>query len=181
MSLLRDLSRWRGLTPLRRVVLDHRPPLDPGRLERWRAEPTPPGAVVLAGDSLADEFPPAPGLLIRGWPSETVRELRERIGETLERRPSGLILWTGANDVVRGRAPDVLAEQYDALLAECRQALPEARIAALGMPPMAPWRAPVRGVCACNDTIRQLAPGYGVLFVGLFDALATDRGIRSQV
>ena len=75
MSLLRDLSRWRGLTPLRRVVLDHRPPLDPGRLERWRAEPTPPGAVVLAGDSLADEFPPAPGLLIRGWPSETVREL----------------------------------------------------------------------------------------------------------
>jgi lysophospholipase L1-like esterase len=175
-SLLRRVSRSRRLTPLRRFVLDRRPPLDPGRLERWRAEPAPPGALVLAGDSLADEFPPQPGLLIRGWPSETVAELHARLGEALERRPSGLILWSGANDVVRGRDLDTFAAQYDVLLAECRQALPEARIAALGLPPMAASRAPVRGVCACNDTIRQLSARHGVLFVGLFDALATVQG-----
>ena len=181
MSLLRDLSRWRGLTPLRRVVLDRRPPLDPGRLERWRAEPTPPGAVVLAGDSLADEFSPAPGLLDpRPAERDGPRAARAHRRDA-QRRPSGLILWTGANDVVRGRAPDVFAAQYDALLAECRRALPETRIAALGLPPMAPWRTPVRGVCAFNDKFGNWRPGMACYSWGSSTPWRRTGEIRSQV
>jgi lysophospholipase L1-like esterase len=174
-QLLR-IARSRRLTPLRRFVLDRRPPLDRGRLERWRSEPSEPGVAALVGDSLAADFPPEPGLLIRGWPSETIAELRARVGEALERRPGVLILLTGANDVLRGRDPRVIAEQYDALLAECRAALPGARIAALGLPPLSPSRAPVATVRGVNATIRQQAAAHDVLFVDLFDALATDRG-----
>jgi lysophospholipase L1-like esterase len=176
MSRVRRLLRSRRLTPLRRFVLDRRPPLDRARLDRWRAETAPPGAVVLAGDSLAAEFPPEPGLLNRGWPGETIAELRARIGEALERRPAVLILLTGANDVLRGREPRVIAEQYDALLADCRAALPGARIVALGPPPFSPARAPLAAVRDFNATVRQQAAAHDVLFVDLLDALATDLG-----
>lgn len=176
---MRNLARSRYLMPLRRAVLDRRRPPGAQRMRVWRAAVVPPRAIALAGDSLAAEFPPeylpAP-LLNRGWPGETIAELTARIGETLERRPAVLILVTGTNDVLRGRATAELADRYDALLAQCRAALPEATIAALSLPPIDAYRATPGAVRAASAALRAQAAAHGVLFVDVLAVLAGDSG-----
>jgi lysophospholipase L1-like esterase len=179
---LRLVVRSRHLAPLRRLVLDARRPADAGRLGRWAASPVAPGSVALVGDSLAAEFAPehltpigAP-LLIRGWPGETIAELSARVGETLEREPSVLILQTGTNDALRGRPLEVMVSRYESLLATCRRALPAATIAALSLPPIAAYRLDPRRVTTFNEALRRQAPEYGVLFVDTFAVLADARG-----
>lgn len=165
--------------PLRRALLDRRPPPGGDRLAAWRAAPAPEGAIALAGDSLAAEFPaellPAP-LLNRGWPGETVAGLSARIDETLERDPAVLILVTGTNDVLRGRDLRELEQRFGVLLRRCRAALPEATIAVISVPPITNRRVPVTAVRATNDVLRERAAAHGVLFVDVLALLAGDSG-----
>jgi lysophospholipase L1-like esterase len=178
--------RSRRLRPVRRLVLDSLGPRPSERLERWDDLPTVAGAAALIGDSLAAEFPTelltpiALPLLIRGWPGETIGELHARVGETLRRSPSVLIIQSGTNDVLRGRPRADIARDYHSLLRVCRDALPRAVILVLSLPPISPRRVPVSEVRNFNHELRQLTGAFHARYLDSFAELALPGGAPRQ-
>lgn len=149
----------------------------------WRAESPSAGSVVLAGDSLAAGFPvvelereAGTPVLLRGTPGETIHELRARVGEVLDREPRVLVLQTGTNDAIRGRRVASIGRRHAALLALCRDRLPDARIVVLALPPASAVRVSPGVVRRVNGSLEAAASRYDATFVDTYEILAEPGG-----
>jgi lysophospholipase L1-like esterase len=148
----------------------------------WRSAPSLPGAVALAGDSLASRFPSGlldelhPGILRRGWAGETAVALEGRIDEVLERDLATVLLQTGTNDLLRGASTEALLATYARLIDRCRASAHRTALVILALPPVTPARLDPRTVATANVGLRAIAEDAGAAFVDTFTPLAGPDG-----
>ena len=103
-----------------------------GRREQWnRAREADLGAVVFFGDSitqgwgaLANDFPKLK-TANRGISGDTTRGLRARLqGDVVDLHPKAVSILIGTNDLDQGAAPEVVAENLKAIVADLHKADP---------------------------------------------------------
>jgi lysophospholipase L1-like esterase len=133
----------------------------------------PPGAVVFLGSSTISRFPfarlyPGAPCLNRGVGGDTTPGLLARLDRSLPvARPSGLVVYSGANDL-RGHAeaPDAIVASTRSLLDALVARFPDVPVALIEIMPISapPPDEPPR-LRALNEGLRSLAANRGVAFV----------------
>jgi lysophospholipase L1-like esterase len=125
------------------------------------------GSVVFLGDSitqgwgsLAKDFPNM-RVANRGISGDTVRGVRQRLkGDVLDLQPKAVVLLIGTNDLGLGAAPELVAENTKALLAEMRQANPQLPIIVCKvMPSNASKQRPTEKISRLNTLVDEAVQG----------------------
>jgi lysophospholipase L1-like esterase len=141
-----------------------------------------PARVAFVGDSMtafwdravwAERFAPL-GAGLFGVPGDTTRQLLWRLehGELDAARPRVVVLMIGVNNLIRsGDEPTDAADGIAAVVATLRSRLPEAKVAVLGVLPVAaaPRRLADR-IAEVNRLCRRLDDGRRVRFVDTYPA-----------
>lgn len=133
----------------------------------------PEGVVVLLGASSVVRFPleelfPGAPVVGRGLGAESVEDTMRRLRWTMpEARPSGVIVWAGANDL-RAFALDplLIVERVARLLDAIRGRYPGVPLALISIPPWCDQTATdLDRLRRLNDGLRSLAFARGLAFV----------------
>lgn len=99
-----------------------------------------PGGVAVLGDSLTEraEWWELLGRPVanRGIAGDTIADVRARLDDVVALAPRVVFVLIGVNDLLAGAAPEVVAGDHAALLAELRRRLPGARIVAQSLLPI---------------------------------------------
>jgi lysophospholipase L1-like esterase len=153
-----------------------------------RANPSPPGAILLAGDSqffrwktLAEDLP-GYTLINRGIDSFQTSDLLHYTDRlVLPHRPRMIILHVGGNDIHNGKTPERLLADFQAFVAKVHATLPGVPIAWSSITP-GPGRwdeAALRKVA--NRLIKEyIATQPGLHFIDLWDAMLTGDGLPRE-
>jgi len=113
-----------------------------------RAAPPAAGGIVFVGSStirlwtsLAEDFPGLP-VLNRGFGGSTFPEALHYLQRTVVRyHPRTVVVYEGDNDLVAGRTPNQIADDYRTFVRGVRDSLPAARIVFLAIKPSpSRWR-----------------------------------------
>lgn len=149
------------------------------------ARHVPPGAVVFIGSSSVVRFPLAElfagGTAIsRGLGAENLADTTRRLGWTLPvARPSGVVVWAGANDL-RALAADpiVVVERVARLLDAIHARFPRVPMAIVGVPPWCDQTvADLDRLRRLNEGLKALAFARTLAFVDMCrPPLANDLG-----
>jgi hexosaminidase len=156
--------------------------------EKFRENRTQPGSTVFFGDSITSEAPWGElfgGLLNRGIPGNTSRDLLARLDEVTARRPARLFMLIGVNDLLTGSSPDELVASVSTLLARLRNETPETRVTLISMLPVR--RGTLRGVenpliHSVNARFAELARRERVHFVDAYPRFLDQNGeLRAEL
>lgn len=156
--------------------------------EKFRDNRTQPASTVFFGDSITSDAQWGElfaGLLNRGVPGDTSRDLLARLDEVTARRPARLFMMIGVNDLVAGTSPDALVASVAMLLGRLRDETPETRVTLISMLPVR--HATLRGVDnslihSVNLRFAELARREGVPFVDAYPRFLDENGeLRAEL
>jgi lysophospholipase L1-like esterase len=152
------------------VRADAQEPAQPTGIERWEADirkfeeqdklaPPKPGGVLFIGSSSIrrwqlDESFPDRGYINRGFGGSQIADsthFADRI--VIPYKPRLVVLYAGDNDLAKGKSPEQVAADFAAFAAKVHAALPETRIAFIGIKPSIARWAIVDKVRAANRRI----------------------------
>ena len=155
-----------------------------------RRDPPPEGAVVFVGSSsirmwgsLADDFP-AVATVNRGFGGSRIADATfhaDRI--ILPHAPRQVVLYAGDNDLMQGRTPSDVAEDFSAFVERLRVDLPGVRVSFISIKP-SPSRAHLLPLVRdANARIRRYAQGTpGIYYVDVFTPmLGADGAPRADL
>lgn len=141
-----------------------------------------PGAVVFVGsssirmwDTLAADFPGVP-IINRGFGGSRVRDSTWYADRIVTRyRPGAVAFYAGDNDLVEGRSPHQVRDDFVAFVAEVRRSVPDARIGFIAIKPSPSRQALLPQMRQANRLVRayaQATPGVDYLdvFTPMLDA-----------
>jgi lysophospholipase L1-like esterase len=141
-----------------------------------RAAMPAPGGIVFVGSSsirkwtsLTGDFPDLP-VLNRGFGGSTFPELDHYVSRlVLPYRPRTVVVYEGDNDLVSGRTPRQIADDYRTFVRLVRDSLPRARIVFVGIKP-SPSRWRLAGAMReANRLVRDIVAGDSLQsFVDVF-------------
>ena len=141
-----------------------------------------PGAVVFVGsssirmwDTLAADFPDVP-TINRGFGGSRVRDstwYADRI--VTNYRPGAVVFYAGDNDLVEGRSPRQVRDDFVDFVAAVRRRVPDARIGFIAIKPSPSRQALLPQMRQANELVRayaQATPGVDYLdvFTPMLDA-----------
>lgn len=125
--------------------------------------PTAPGGIVFVGSSsirlwdLAKSFPGMP-MLNRGFGGSQIRDSIARVDRLVIRhKPRTVVFYAGDNDIAAGKTPQTVASDFKELAAAIHAALPQARIAFIGIKPSILRWALIEKVRVANALVREQA------------------------
>ena len=125
-----------------------------------RKTPPSPGGIVFVGSSsirlwdLERSFPKLP-IVNRGFGgSQIVDSVRDADLLVIRHKPRTVVLYAGDNDIAAGRSPAVVANDFKAFVQRIHAALPQTRIAFIGIKPSTLRWALVAKVREANAAIR---------------------------
>lgn len=153
------------------------------------ARRVPAGTVVFLGSSSVVRFPleqlfPGAPALNRGLGAESVADTIGRVRWTMPAaRPSGVVVWVGANDLRAFAAdPLVIVERVARLLDAIDARFPAVPVALLGVPPWCDQTASdLDRLHRLNDGLRSLAFARGIGFVDVLrPPLVNDGGCLAE-
>lgn len=128
--------------------------------EQDRTSPFPPGGIVFVGSSsirlwnLADSFPHLP-ILNRGFGGSQISDSVRHVDRlVLKHKPRTVVFYAGDNDIAAGKTPQSVLEDFKAFVGKVRGALPQTRIAFIGIKPSLQRWALVGKVREANALIR---------------------------
>jgi len=134
------------------------------------------GAVLFIGSSsiglwttLADDFP-STEVINRGFGGSEIADSTYYVDRIVAPyQPKVIVLYAGDNDLVNGKTPQQVFEDYQAFVSRVRRKLPRARVAFISIKPSpARWHV-VRSVRAANEMIRSYASrGKGLIYIDVF-------------
>jgi lysophospholipase L1-like esterase len=157
-------------------------------VEKFRENRTQPGSTVFLGDSITSEAQWGElfgGLLNRGVPGNTSRDLLARLDEVTARRPARLFLMIGVNDLFQGAPPDEVVDSVGVLLDRLRAETPETHLTLISMLPIR--KGAVRGVEnqlieEVNKRLGQAARARNVRFADAFPKFLDGNGeLRAEL
>jgi len=124
----------------RRPALESREQARAGLFHDLAAAPAIRRDVVVLGDSLTDrgewwELLDRP-VANRGIAADTVADVRARLADVVALAPRVVFVLIGVNDLLEGVAPERMAADHAALIAELRRQLPQARIVSESLLPI---------------------------------------------
>ena len=124
-----------------------------------------PGGIVFVGSSsirlwdLARWFPGLP-VTNRGFGgSEIADAVRHADRLVIRHAPRVVVFYAGDNDLANGKSPEAVAADYRAFVAKVHGALPEARLAFIGIKPSVQRWALIERVREANRLVRAFAAG----------------------
>ena len=124
-----------------------------------------PGGIVFVGSSsirlwdLARWFPGLP-VTNRGFGGSEIADAvhhAERL--VIRHAPRVVVFYAGDNDLANGKSPEAVAADYRAFVAKVHGALPEARLAFIGIKPSVQRWALIERVREANRLVRAFAAG----------------------
>jgi lysophospholipase L1-like esterase len=123
------------------------------------------GGIVFVGSSsirlwdLKKSFPDAP-VLNRGFGGSEIPDAVANIDLLVVRhKPRIVIFYAGDNDISNGHSPQQVFNDYMAFVTKVQTALPQTRIAFIGIKPSIQRWALIEKIRAANALVRQLAEG----------------------
>ena len=141
--------------------------------------------IVIVGDSLvalAEWGELLPGRVVRnrGIPGDTTADLLARIDDAVRSRPGTVVVVAGMNDLLRGDAPDAVAQRHADIAGRIRTRCPQARLLIHALLPVRASMIDAREVAdqvpVLNEKLRALAARVGAELVDARAALVDARG-----
>jgi lysophospholipase L1-like esterase len=121
------------------------------------------GGIVFVGSSsirlwdLEKAFPEMP-VLNRGFGGSEIPDSVNHVDLLVIRhKPRTVVFYAGDNDIANGRSPQQVADDYKAFVTKVHAALPQARIAFIGIKPSIQRWALVEKLRAANALVREFA------------------------
>ena len=121
------------------------------------------GGIVFVGSSsirlwdLEKAFPEMP-VLNRGFGGSEISDSVNHVDLLVIRhKPRTVVFYAGDNDIANGRSPQQVADDYKAFVTKVHAALPQARIAFIGIKPSIQRWALVEKMRAANALVREFA------------------------
>jgi lysophospholipase L1-like esterase len=128
--------------------------------QRDAQKPPAPGGIVFVGSSsirlwnLERSFPGLP-IINRGFGgSQIIDSVRHLDLLVIRHKPRTVVFYAGDNDIAAGKSPQAVADDFKAFVAKVHAALPQARIAFIGIKPSIQRWALVSKVREANALIR---------------------------
>lgn len=169
MSPRRSAARWLALIVI--GLVPHHPAL--AQPDKWakemaafeeqdRKDPAI-GGIVFVGSSsirlwdLEKAFPEMP-VLNRGFGGSEIPDSVNHVDLLVIRhQPRTVVFYAGDNDIANGHSPQQVADDYKAFVTKVHAALPQARIAFIGIKPSIQRWALVEKMRAANALVREFA------------------------
>ncbi len=116
----------------------------------------------------------------RGISGDYVAGVTDRLSPLLKSRPGAIFLMVGINDLMMGRSPEDVLDDYRRLVQVVRTQSPHTRLFVQSLLPVnsEQWTWPDRQaeIRAVNRGLRQLANKHGAIFVDLYGLFVDDAG-----
>lgn len=128
-------------------------------------KPPAPGGIVFVGSSsirlwdLERSFPGLPAINRGFGGSQIVDSVQHADRLVIRHKPRTVVFYAGDNDLAAGKTPAAVADDYKAFVAKVRAALPETRIAFIGIKPSLQRWALISKVREANTLIRDFSTG----------------------